>query len=157
MLNLNLPRYYLHGELIVILNPELDGLDILDFKPRYEKDGAEYYPWIKSASDPEPKIYKSLHLQAKKEQDGLTPGLKGKSQHPEGYFMPCCFKKSMNIKNAFKVDTDKVDVRTNYIQDVVVDKGEGKYGLLNKIMDKYFYNTNQNQWKRKVLKQGCLR
>ena len=43
--------------------------------------------------------------------------------------MPCCFKKSMNIKNAFKVDTDKVDVRTNYIQNWGHGLGEGKYGL----------------------------
>ena len=138
-------------------NPELDGLDILDFKPYYEKDGAEYYPWIKSASDPEPTIYKSLLFAAKKEQDGLTPGLKGKSQHPEGYFMPCCFKKSMNIKNAFRVGTDKVDVRTNYIQNWGHGLGEGKYGLLNKIMNKYFYNTNPKPMEKKSAETGLIR
>jgi len=138
-------------------DPKFDGLDILEFQPYYEKDGNQYLPWVKSSSDPEPTIYKSLLFAAKKEQDGLTPGLKNKSQHPEGYYMPCCFKKSMNVEAAFKVNTGKADIKTNYIQNWGHGLSEGKYGLLHKVMEKHLFNTNIETGEKKSAETGLIR
>ncbi len=138
-------------------NPEYDGLDILEFEPYYEKDGIKYYPWVKSASDPEPTIYKSLLFAAKKEQDGFTPGLMGKGQHPEGLFMPCCFKKSMRVKNAFKVNENKPDIKTNYIQNWSHQLANGKYGLLNSHIQPFFTNLKPIPGEKNNAETGLIR
>jgi hypothetical protein len=137
-------------------NPELNGKDILEFQPYIEKDGIEYFPWQKTKSDREPSIYKSLLFADKKEQSGLTPGLQ-KSGHPEGILMPCCFKVSKNVKSAFNIATSQSEAKTNYIQNWGHGLTEGRYGLLHKIMEKYFENTSSQPGQKPSAETGLIR
>ena len=137
-------------------NPDLNGKDILEFQPYIEKDGVEYFPWQKTKADREPSIYKSLLFADKKEQSGLTPGLQ-KSGHPEGILMPCCFKVSKNVKSAFNIATGQSDAKTNYIQNWGHGLTEGRYGLLHKIMEKYFVNTGTRPGEKPSAETGLIR